>query len=78
MENETKADKFRRLAEGRTKQILDGIRKLANLSNDHAYTYTEQEINRIFRTVEENLDLARHRFDAELKFAQSARDSFKL
>ncbi len=78
MLNETKAEKFKRLAEGRTEQILDGIRKLANLANDRAYVYTEEQVNRIFRAIDEHLDLARSRFQAQVKFGRERNESFKL
>ena len=50
---ETKEQKFKRLANYRTNVILDGLRKLGSLSNRNHYEYTEEEIERVFDTIEE-------------------------
>jgi hypothetical protein len=44
---ETKAEKFERLANLRTNQLLDGLRKLGSLSNKNHYDYSEAEIQTI-------------------------------
>jgi hypothetical protein len=49
---ETKEQKFQRLASYRTNVILDGLRKLGSLSNRNHYEYSEDEIRRVFDTVE--------------------------
>jgi hypothetical protein len=49
---ETKEQKFKRLANYRTNVILDGLRKLGSLSNRNHYEYTEEEIERVFDTIE--------------------------
>ncbi len=59
---ETKAEKFERLANLRTNLILDGLRKLGSLSNRNHYAYSEDEVNRIFDTIEEAVSDAKSRF----------------
>jgi hypothetical protein len=49
---ETKEQKFQRLASYRTNVILDDLRKLGSLSNRHHYEYSEDEIKRVFDTIE--------------------------
>lgn len=53
---------FRRLAELRTRAALDIIRKLENLSNRTNYEYTDQEVERIFSTLETALATAKAKF----------------
>ena len=59
---ETKEEKFRRLANLRTNLILDGLRKLGGLSNRNHYAYTEEEIQRIFHTIDEAVADAKRLF----------------
>ncbi len=59
---ETKAEKFERLANLRTNIILDGLRKLGGLSNRNHYDYSEDDVNRIFSTIEEAVADAKRRF----------------
>ena len=68
---ETKAQKFKRLAEKRTQAILDGIRKLANLANSNNYEYTQEQVEKIFGAIEERLRLARQRFEADRRLRGS-------
>jgi hypothetical protein len=59
---ENKAEKFERLANLRTNQILDGLRKLGSLSNRNHYEYSEDEVKRIFATIEEAMADTKGRF----------------
>lgn len=47
-----KRDRFKRLAEQRTNAVLHKLKVLGNCSNRSAYEYTEEEIARIFSTIE--------------------------
>ncbi len=60
--NETKREAFVRLAERRTNAVLDRIRILSNLGNPYAYEWEEEDIRRIFGVIDEELRLARQRF----------------
>ena len=53
MKNETKRDKFVRLAEARTNKIISMIRLLGNCSNSRIYEYSREDIKKIFSTIEE-------------------------
>jgi hypothetical protein len=59
---ETKSEKFRRLANLRANQILEDLRKLGNLSNKNHYQYSEDEVQRIFTTIDEAVSDAKGRF----------------
>lgn len=60
--NETKRDRFVRLAENRTNKIINMIQLLGNCSNTSIYEYNEADIEKIFSTIESSLKEARKRF----------------
>ena len=51
-ENETSKERFKRLATYRTNEVLKRLQVLANCANRSAYEYSEDEINKIFSTIE--------------------------
>ena len=59
---ETKRDKFVRLAEARTNKIIDMIQLLGNCSNSGAYDYTQQDVDKIFNAIENELREAKKKF----------------
>ena len=59
---ETRDQRFKRIAEKRTGRILEDIRILANCSNKSTYSYTEEDVNKIFRAIEEELKHAKTKF----------------
>lgn len=65
--NETKTERFKRLAEKRTKRILDDIRILSNLSNKGLYDYTPEQLRKIFGVIKDAIGKAEARFRGEEK-----------
>jgi hypothetical protein len=57
-----KSDAFKRLAENRTNEALDAIRKIGNLSNRNNYSFSPDQISRIFTAIRTALDAAEQRF----------------
>jgi hypothetical protein len=57
-----KRDKFVRLAEQRVNRALREIRLIGNLSNRAAYTSTEDDVKKIFRALQKELETAKARF----------------
>ena len=49
--NETKREKFVRLAEARTNKIIDMIQLLSNCSNTNVYEYSQKDIDQIFNAI---------------------------
>ena len=64
---ETKREKFVRMAETRTIKIISMIRLLGNCSNRQAYEYSEKDINKIFSAIESALGDAKKRFKSSPK-----------
>ncbi len=59
---ENKRDKFIRLAENRTNKALEMIRLLGNLSNKSVYDYTKQDVDKIFKAIEDEVAEAKKQF----------------
>lgn len=59
---ESKHDKFVRLAEARTNRIIDTLQLLGNCSNTSVYEYTEAEVEEIFQAIEQELREAKKKF----------------
>ena len=67
VENETKEQKFRRIASARANRILDDLRLLGNCSNKSVYNYSEAEINKIFSTIEKEMKRIKLMFENDKK-----------
>lgn len=57
-----KREKFVRLAEQRVNRALREIRLIGNLSNRAAYSSTDEDIKKIFRALQKEMEAARARF----------------
>ena len=53
---------FVRLAEQRVNRALREIRLIGNLSNRSAYESTEEDVKKIFRTLQKELEAARSKY----------------
>ncbi|MBE0426604.1 MAG: hypothetical protein IBX72_08150 [Nitrospirae bacterium] len=69
---ETRHDRFKRVASKRTNEILEKIRILGNCSNKSSYEYTGEEVNKIFSEIDKQLKLTK------AKFLAGKRERFKL
>lgn len=59
---ETKREKFVRMAEARTIKIISMVRLLGNCSNRLAYEYTDKDVNKIFNAIESAVADAKKRY----------------
>lgn len=62
MTNESKNERFRRLAESRGNRLIREIMLLGNLSNRKNYSYSEDEVERLFAPIRQELDEVRALF----------------
>ena len=60
---ETKREKFVRLAETRTNKTIAMIQLLGNCSNSSAYDYTQQDVDKIFAAIEAEIREAKKKFN---------------
>jgi len=69
---ETRKERFARVATRRTNEILKKIRVLSNCSNKSSYAYTDEELNKIFSAIEKELRTTK------AKFAKRKKEKFCL
>ena len=62
MSQESKRDKFVRLAEARTNKIIDMVQLLGNCSNTSIYDYSSQDVDKIFSAIESEVREAKRKF----------------
>lgn len=65
---ETKRQKFQRLAEARTNRIIEQLDVLGNLSNTSNYEYTQEEVQKIFQSIEKAVRKVKRQFDEPKEF----------
>ena len=59
---ETKREKFVRLVEARTNKIIDMLRLLGNCANKANYDYTDEDVQKIFTTLEKEMKFSKSKF----------------
>jgi len=69
---ETRKERFKRVATRRTNNILRQIQILGNCSNKSSYSYTDEDIKKIFSAIEGELRVVR------AKFANRKKTNFHL
>lgn len=73
--NNKKAENFVRLAEARTNKIIDMVLLLGNLSNKTNYSYTNEQVEAIFDSIQQALDETKQKF---LEEPTQRRKKFRL
>ena len=68
-------EKFVELAEKRVNRALRDIKLIGNLSNKSNYSYTEQDVSKIYRALRSALSEMKGRFDNN---GSIEHESFKL
>jgi hypothetical protein len=59
--------KFVELANKRVSRAIKAIQLIGNLSNRSSYDYTEEDVTRIFKALEDEMTDCRKRFDRAAK-----------
>lgn len=62
MSNESKRERFVRIAEVRTNKILEMMRLLGNCSSKANYEYSDEDIKKIFGALEKEIKNTKNRF----------------
>lgn len=69
--SETDREKFVRLATARVNKAMKAIKVIGNLSNRSNYSYTKEDVEKIFRTLNAEMKVCRQRFESERADADS-------
>jgi len=69
-ENETKKQRFKRLASLRTNEVLNRLKILGNCANRQIYEYSKEDVDKIFNEIGQKLRevKAKFHFPSEKKF----------
>ena len=59
---EKKNENFLRLSKERVNKVIDAIERLENLSNKNLYSYTDEQVERMFMAIEDSLESAKKSF----------------
>lgn len=70
-----KRQRFLDMAEARTNAVLQKIKVLGNCANRGLYDYREEEVNKIFKTVQKALDETKAKFTSQRR---KRKERFKL
>ena len=66
-DNKDKEGHFKRLAESRTNKVIDMLMLIGNLSNKSNYSYTQDQVDKMFNTIEEELQRQKAKFSEKKK-----------
>jgi len=69
---ESPEQRFKRIAEVRTNAVMDRLRILSNLSNRQMYSYSKEDIDKIFRAINNQIK------EVRVKFNSKKEEKFKL
>ena len=72
MTDETKREKFIRLAENRVNSTIKKINLIGNLANKSNYDYSKDDVDKIIKTLKKSVS------DLESKFSSKNKSEFKL
>lgn len=64
---DVKKERFQKIAEKRTNNIINTLRLLGNCSNKNNYEYTEEQVKQIFSTLEAELKATKMKFETKDK-----------
>ena len=71
---ESRSEKFKRIATRRTNEIIDKIRILGNCSNKSTYEYSSEEVSKIFKSIEQELNSAKNKFSNKKSCFKCSKD----
>jgi len=69
--NQIKAERFKKLAEARTNNVLKALKILSNCANRSLYDYGDEEVRKIFRAINDKIEETKGKFrysEKEFKF----------
>lgn len=63
MNEEKKREKFQKIATNRTNKVLDTLRLIGNCANTSNYSYSEEDVKKIFTAIENELRIQKSKFE---------------
>lgn len=78
MKEETRQERFRRIAERRMSRIFSNMNLIANLSSKKNYMYSNQEVNELFQAYMEKGKEIRKYFESPITLKITTNQNFKF
>jgi hypothetical protein len=69
---ESKEERFKRVAEKRVQNAIKSIRSLSQLANNKVYKWNDQQLQKIWKTLDKELE------DCKKSFSEPDADLFRL
>lgn len=63
----TKKDRFKNVAGRRVQKVLDDLESLSKCANKSTYEYSEEEVRKLLRAINEKVGLVKAAFSASSK-----------
>ena len=64
---DNKRERFEKIAVARTNRILEQLRLLGNCSNKNNYSYSEDDVKKIFVAIEQEIKKTKSKFEINKK-----------
>ena len=62
MKNETKEQRFKRVAEKRVQNVINSLRSLSQLANNKVYQWNNDQLEKIRKAIEKEIDNCKKSF----------------
>jgi len=76
MGGETNREKFIRLVTSRTNNVLKSLDVLRNCANIYSYDYTEEDVRKIFNSIERKVKEVKQEYESQL--SKKTKSRFQL
>jgi hypothetical protein len=78
MATKTKRERFEKVAGNRVQMILDKIENLSKCANKRNYEFTDKDIDKMFKAINENIKTTKLLFESELTSGNREKKKFKF
>jgi len=78
MTAKSKRERFEEVAGNRVQMVLDKIENLSKCANKRNYEYTQKDIDKMFRVINEQIKNTKLKFEAELSSNSKEKKVFKF
>lgn len=78
MSAKSKRERFEEVVGNRVQMVLDKIENLSRCANKRNYEYTQKDIDKMFRAINEKIKNAKLKFEAELGSNSKEKKVFKF
>jgi hypothetical protein len=78
MATKSKRERFEKVAGTRVQMVLEKLDNLSNCANKRNYEFNNQDIDKMFKAINEKLKIIRLKFESELESKGKSKSIFKF